>query len=217
MNKLFLYILFIPNCFFGQLYNSSSHIYNWFDNIIGYETLSLHNGRQYVDDFSGKVIDDSHVFFSSDKVLEGTITYNGSTFYNLYFKYDVFNDEIILQSEKNKKVILLVKDKVKEFILNKSHFTKLDAKTAEGEKIQGFYELLYKDSGIILYKKHKKYKRDIISGDRIQYKFISKNTYFLLKGEYFEINNKSQLLKIFSEDKNYIKHFYKENNHLKKS
>jgi len=78
--KVFIIVLMLlPFTSMCQIGTENGAYYKWFDKVLGEEKTGLYNGKQYVNFYVNKTLDDNHVFFHSDAVLKGSITYDNQT------------------------------------------------------------------------------------------------------------------------------------------
>ena len=137
-------------------------------------------------------------------------------------KYDMFHDDVIvkLADFPSPSYIRLIKEKIKEFSINKTQFiylSSLDLKDFPKATI-GFYEILYKNSVLSLYIKHTKSKHENLDRDYRYYEFKEHTSYLLcFNKRWFIVKGKRDFINIFSEYKNSINNFYKLNRNLRKT
>ncbi len=219
--KKYLVVLMLPLLSFSQDKNAESSYYNWFDNVLGIEHTGLYNGKQYVDLDINRIYDDKNAFFLSDKVMIGSVTYDGQTFYNQEMKYNLETDILLvtLKSSSSASIIQLINDKIDEFLIEGFRFIKIVDVFQDNTAINGFYEVLEEGASYALYKKHKKNRqKKIQAGTLVSYKFLSDNSYMLFVNEnYHKITSKSEILKMYPEYKKEIKEYYNAYKALKKS
>lgn len=201
--KIVLLVLLLFDCSqrtWGQSLNYDEEYLNWFDQIIGIENTGISNGVVYQEEYPS--INDKHKFFLSSNYLIANLNYEDEQYFGIEIKYDVFEDEILV---KLNTYIQLPKDQISSFSINEHSFTNINDKIATKNNLEGFYEILLKNSLFNLYIKHKKKKLDRVGKKYNYYEFLSENKYYLYyENSYHTINSRKDLIKIFPEFQNEI-------------
>lgn len=154
------YVLIIPVCLTlsstsanAQSVNDSklSEWKDYFDKSYGPD-YSLINGVQYAFLYSDV---EGHPFFGEDKFHKGSLVLNKKEYQEVYLKYDLYNQNLILQFELysgGKDQILLKKKNIEEFRID----GKLFRKYSFPEKGTRYYQVVSKGDIFCLYfwKKH---------------------------------------------------------------
>ena len=128
-------------------------LYELHDSVIGYENLPLVNGVELIEKY--RTINDKHQFFLDRDFLNGTVNYNGQTYYEVELKFDIFRDLLFMKLKENSRTMLmeLIKEKVKEFTILEHSFKNLDLSGQPFES--GFYEVILNDDKLKIYKRMK--------------------------------------------------------------
>lgn len=215
----FLFFGLFLNIF--TIYSQSSNevsVLKWFDKIAGKETLPISNGKIHLN--FDRTIGNVNRYFSSEEVTIGSLGYDSQEYFEVNLKYDIFQDEIILESQGESGLIKvnLIKEKTQYFKLNEKKFINLNTDSLlPADYRGGFYEQNLIGKSFIFYIKHYKEKRDLIKSDGLYTDYAYKNEFILFsKGTFTIINTKSQLLKLFPNDKNKINDYYLMNRNLRK-
>jgi hypothetical protein len=147
--------------------------------------------------------EDSHPYYLFEWV-EGTVLYAGE-WYNSSFLYDLSQDNLIMLSAHLQKQLLLVKERVDKFTLGKCLFVNLSGmQSLEG----GFYEVAYDGHTKVYIRKRKNLERVVGYDVEIPFKYVSKNTYYIKKGDrYHLVKNKRSVLKVLSGHESELKEF----------
>ncbi len=211
---LFLLLNFSINFTFSQSKTSLKNDYLWFDKQIGIENTGLFNGLRYEEKY--RMENNNHKFYKTSEFMDGDIIYDDQPYYNIKMKYDLFEDQIIVNLITNSgdNILKLLNSKLGDFNLNGSEFIKLSNKITinSNEELNGIYEILSKNSNLILYKKNKKKARKIINKEYLYYTFKSDNQYYCFTNEnYYLIHSKKDWIKIFPKQKKEIQSFYSKN------
>ncbi|MEW7291507.1 hypothetical protein [Aquimarina sp. 2304DJ70-9] len=221
MKKNLVFFL-LPFAVFGQDVDKKSSYYDWFDQVLGREHTGLYNGKQYVDLDINRIHDNKNAFFLSDKVMNGSVMYDGQTYHNIGMKYNLEKDILLvtLKSGTTVSIIQLIRDKIDEFTIDGYRFIRITDILEDNTSINGFYEVLVEDSSFSLLKKNKKNRRkNIQAGRLLSYEFASANSYILLMNKKYKkvTTAKADIIKIFPEHKKEIKQFYEAYKRLRKS
>lgn len=220
LRKKSLEILFFAIFFnFYNLYSQSSNqtsVYNWFDNTIKKENLPINNGKLHTN--FDKLLGAVDRYYISDKFSHGNLGYENQEYYDISLKYDIYKDELILKSQEEGLIeINLIKENVQSFKLYDKKFINLNFdKQLPSNFRGGYYEENQTGKNFIFYIKHYKEKKEIIKGTETFVDYYYKNQFLLFtQGKYNLINSKSELIKLFPNEKSKINDFYLMNRNLK--
>ena len=215
----FLLFFFIINPIFSQNKNTLKKDYLWFDEQIGIENTGLFNGLRYEEKY--RMENGNHKFYKIFEFVIGDIIYDGQPYYNIKMKYDLLDDQIIVNLSTNTgdNILRLLNSKLNSFTISNSEFIKLSNTIVNSnEEIKGIFQILFKDPGLILYKKNKKKAKKIIAKDYLYYTFKNDDQYYCYVDEnYYLINSKKDWIKIFPKQKKVIQSFYSDNKLLYQS
>ncbi|WP_339839275.1 hypothetical protein [uncultured Flavobacterium sp.] len=189
-----------------------------YDSIIGKENLAVTNGLFHYNNY--RINDNKDIYYSSEKYIAGSLNYLGQIYYDLFLKYDAYNDELVYRSSGNseKTGINLIKSNVNSFKINELNFVNLDKIESENKDfIKGFYEEKIKNNTLSLYIKHSKSKREIFIGKNILVEFSDESEFIVYKDKKFNrITSKKSVINEFPDKKKMINEYYKNNSELKK-
>ncbi len=217
------YLLFLIFISFQQIkaqIKNEVSLYNWFDETIGRENLSINNGTLYIDFYNTKKQD--NCFLNSKIFQKGDVLYDGQPYYDLNINYDIYKDNVVFETvnDKTKTLITLISDKIDSFILDGKKFDNLKNQNKKNENfISGFYESSFSVKDFTLYIKHIKLKRDVIQDDNKVYVEFDKKNSFILKKQntFYQIDTKSEITKLFPNFKKNINEYYELNYRTEKS
>lgn len=213
--------LFLSSIFsYSQDVSNQGEYYKWFDSQISIENTSLNNGIRYKEKFRTK--NGNHKFYLSAKFIKGDIVYDGQPFYDIEMKYDLFEDQIIinLPTQAGYSLFQLIKDHIESFNIEGTTFIKLADNEVNNSTntITGFYEISLQSPNLILYNKHLKIRIKFLDNKVVFSEFKNKNEYYIYyQNSYFLIKRKSDLTKIFPLQKKIITSYYNSNKFLQKS
>jgi len=202
--------LFTFNVFSQSTQPAEVKALKMFDAIITAKNTGLINGIEYSNKYNSEEGFDQ--YYKSSKFLLGNLVYDNQHYFDVHLLYDLYSDDLVYILYENDLVlyIKLIKDKVSYFAIDDKSFTRLSNKK---EGVSGYFEIVYKQDEITLYKKHHKSISKRIDLDRVYYKFLEKPSYFLgLDNSYHKLVNKRSIIKLFPDKKRLINKFYSKNN-----
>ncbi len=193
----------------AQQTNSIESGYIEFDKLVGLQNTSLYQGRLYTEKY--RTINDRKQFFKSTEFLNGDIWYKGQPYFNQFLKYDVYEDELLLKLEENGNTLKLSKKDIDSFSIEKNHFINLKPKNITTVGLFGYYEVLFQDHMFALYAKHNKNIMERKDKKYVYYEFKDTKTKYLLlyRREYYPLNSKKDILRVFPNHKTQINKLYK--------
>ena len=195
--------------------NNEITTYNWFDKNLGVESLDFKNGPAHFN--FDKTVEGQNRYYISDQFKNGSIEYKDQNYFDLYLKYDINADELILRpySESNHTQINLIKENVTSFKLGSQKFVNL--KDIPSNFKGGYYDETLNDDKSVLYIKYFKEKNNVQKDNLFLIEYRSKYDFILLKDNTFTlINDKKEIIKLYPEKKRKINDFYFMNRTLKK-
>ena len=197
--------LFFASLLFGQEKTQEEAYYAWFDALIGIENTALYNGLGIIEKY--RVINQHHKFFKTTDFLPGSISYDGQYYSAVRMKYDLYEDQVLMNLQNGAGIVLMqpIKHKIHRFTIDNSNFIHLNDSVAIAANLNGFFELLLENSSFKLLKKHKKQIFQRRGKNALYYEFKSRNTLFIhYAGEYYPLTSRRDLMKIFPELKKEI-------------
>jgi hypothetical protein len=173
-----------------------------------YFANSIINGRLWYNTY--KQIR-GHQFFLSDQFITGNITFNGKTYNQLRFKYDILNDELIIGMDPYP-LIMMNKEMVDSFSLkvNDQEYYFFNAGNDSSSILKGYISVLYNGSTALLVKQKKMIQPLAVDGKYDMFYdefhvFIRKND------EIIPINSKKSLYNNIAEKEKDVKEYMKQN------
>lgn len=195
--------------------NSEVLTYNWFDKSIGIESLDIKNGLLHLN--FDKTANNNNRYYISNDFKIGTVNYNNQDYYDLFLKYDIYTDELILKpyDKSSTTQINLIKENITFFKIGEQKFVNLNQ--AKPFKT-GYYEETSIGKNIFLYTKYYKEKNKVIKDNFSSIEYSQKNEFLLLKeNKFYWVNEKNQIIKLYPDSKKNINNFYFSNKALKKN
>ncbi len=214
---LFISLVFLPYIN-AQSNQEVMHYHNWFDASVGLENTGLYNGIEYEEKY--RMINEKHKFFQTADFIEGSIIYDGQSYYTVMLKYDIHEDQVLIRLKNGftEVTLQLIKEKISSFEIMNHRFTQITSQSLENKNISGFYENLFERPLFTLFKKHKSTKIKRLDRKVTYYEFFNDYQYILFyKNEYHAIKNRSDIIALFPELKKEIKTFYNTTRSGKKS
>jgi hypothetical protein len=205
--RFFAFVL-AGNVLFGSALSGTTLSVNQVQKDPAKENQILYNGKAWRNMFTNVKGDQ---FLFAKIYLPGSVSMDGKSYNNLNINYDIYNDEIILPKN-NGTIIQLNKEMVDSFTLDFNfktyRFKNTDADSLSG--LKGYVNVLY-DSRSALYVKYKK-EIDLLAVDEKYDLFFQTYKIYIVKdATVHQLSNKSDLLKVFQNEKTKIKAFIKKN------
>lgn len=220
-NQLFLllFILFVNIYQVFSQNNNDVSTYNWFDKTVGKENLDIYNGTIHTNPY--KTIGQENLYYIKDSYELGNLVYENQMYYNVYLKYDIYRDILVLKSSQNTENIgiNLILEKVQSFSIKDKNFIKIEhTNTDQPEFTSGYYEETKVASSLIFYIKHHKNIQKNLGDNSLTYSFKENNLFFIhLDDKTYSVKSKGDIIKIFPKQKKQINEFYLMNRDLKKT
>lgn len=159
------------------------------------ESLPINTGRL----FYPVLRIEGHTFVFSDEWKKGTITYDGVTYQDVTFNYDVYQQELVVVTPKSIPIRVL-SERVQRFVIEDQVFTRHNAGKEHGLKT-GFYQQPETGKITILIHRRKIVQEKIVQ-QTLERKFVSEDTYYALKdGKYHVIHNQKSLLNLLADSR----------------
>jgi len=148
-------------------------------------------------------------FFESDKLLSGSVSYQGIIYTSQNLQYDIVTDELIIPSYTKNALIVLSPQKVDSFSINTHLFILLESSASNQLPGDGYYEQLYSGEPAVYVKRVKKLSSGTGSEEA---KYIQYNNYFVrLKNVYYPIDGKSSLLEVLKDENDALRKYIRAN------
>lgn len=215
---LFFFGLFLNTYIIRSQTNHEVSVLKWFDKNVSQKTLPISNGKLHLN--FDRTFGTVHRYYNSKDLTKGSLGYDYQEYYDVPLKYDIFKDEIILTSDGESDLIELVltKEKTQYFEINGRKFVNLNNENLLTVSSRGgYYEENLIGKNFTFYIKHFKRAVEVKKDTDIFVYYNYKNEFLLfIKEKYIIINAKSQLVKLFPNDKKKINDFYLSNRKLKK-
>lgn len=161
-------------------------------------------------------------FAYSPDFQTGTVRYNNKTYTNLMLNLNSHLDELYLFITYSGRYVVLNKDFVDTFTMGAKEFHNIRANENEGNPIlsPGYYEVLHKNSSVILYKKTKKTYAERINqsassatNSKLERMFLATYTYHLVKDEKAHgVKRVGDIIRVYPAKRKEIRHLIREKN-----
>ena len=210
MKTIPLFFILTSLISFSQNSNSNKEYYNAFDKVLGLKNTNLSYGILFKEKYV--TLKDNHHYFKADQFNPGTVSYRDNDFFDVYLKYDLAEDNLIVKIPGKFEAfsIILEKHLIEKFSIGDHRFIHI--------KDHGFNEVLFSTTTISIYKKHIKTKKKKLDKSSIYYKFKDNNSYLLhYKDSYFKVNRKKDFIKLFPKQKDFISSYFKTNRRMSKN
>lgn len=198
--------------------NDKASLYDYFDNAVGKDNLSINNGVLHSEPF--RPIPNAHRYYLNEFTV-GDISFDGEIYSKSNLKYDILDDQVVFKQkdQTDNLAINLVKDKIDYFFIKDKKFTYLKSETIKFPSIvNGIYEESYIGTNVSLYIKHKKEKIKVFQSDIVHYNFIYKTEYiFKYNNFFYKVDSKKDIKKLFPAFKKEINDYYQAEKKLEQS
>ncbi|MEE2772810.1 MAG: hypothetical protein VX712_11385 [Bacteroidota bacterium] len=186
-------------------------IYKAFDNAIGIENTVLFSGVEYLDN-TQSVNAKNKFLYTGQEYVPGSLTYNKQFFPEVFLKYNVVDDRLLIQLSYQGKQsnFELVTAQVDSFTIGTHDFVRIQNENPDIQN--GFFEKLLDKNGLQLFKKYRKNSRKKLDRSFTYYEYeFDTPDYFLQKGnDFFEIGGRGDVVDLFPENKTEIKEIFKQ-------
>jgi len=164
---------------------------------------NAYSGSEYVSPLKDKKVIGDPYYIDFDWQL-GSVLYSGHWYDSVPLRYDMANDQLLIEYAQGYESILLNTERISQFKIYNHTFVRLTFNPDNNIK-EGFYDLLYSGSSNV-YAKRSKYIKDIMDQNIMKVEFVEKTKYFLNKNnQYFIVDKKRDLWTIFPSQKTAIR------------
>lgn len=133
-------------------------------------------------------------YYKVDEWQNGTIEYGGVVYSNVPLKYDMVKDQVVVKHPNGFSSFQLFSPRVSYFILGDERFVYVPAGGDTSVLAPGFYQQLRTGPVTVLARRTKWIEEKIVDA-KLERKFLSRNTYYLLKdGVYHSPRKEAHLL-----------------------
>ena len=164
-----------------------------------------YNGKEYIHlKTTRKEI--GHLYFLEDDWYDGSIEYSNENYTNVSMRYDVLRQKIVIEFGEGIDEIELINEKINQFAMAGHTFKNIRAEDNSTIKA-GYYDILYAGKTQVLAYRQKIIQEQTESGELVM-KFLIKDKIFVYKNAiYYQITNKSSLIKVLGDHKQEIKKY----------
>lgn len=139
----------------------------------------------------------------------GTLVYEDVPYKDVFFKYDLVADELVLRHVNGYLSVVLFSPRIKQFTLGDRTFLNLSMDRCEKLK-RGIYEQLAVGK-LSLFAKRSKLIEEKTMTTYVERKFVTDDRFYVLKdGQYIQVKNEKAILNLFGGQKAAIKSWFKE-------
>ena len=149
-------------------------------------------------------------FLIEDKWYKADIKVNDIHFKNVDVKYDIYNDNLLVNYY-NKRIIILNKENIEAFTLYTGDRNLFFINEKGRNGLDGYYQVIY-EGDIRLLKKWRKKRAQFVIEARYD-EFQPDNVLIFVKDqEIYQVKNRRKLLRIFGDNKREIRSFIRQEN-----
>ena len=150
---------------------------------------------------------DGFPYFQADVIRQGTITFLGTKYAPVNLYYDLTSDAVVTFNYLHDDLISLDPDKIDSFTIGRHLFIHLDK--SNGLPGKGFYEQLYAGDPGLYVRRAKKFR---VGTGKQESRYAEKNDYYLhVNNIFYKCDDKSDMLRIFSDQSDALKKFIHSN------
>ncbi|MEO9891573.1 hypothetical protein [Aurantibacter sp.] len=197
----------VPKQIIAQESDKEQALYSFFDSITTIENSEIHSGLIYKEKHRTK--SRKSKFFPEPNFVTGSVVFNNQPYYNLQIKYNVYDDELLLQVKKKYggDILQVHKLNVNNFKLNNHSFLKIENKKLGA----GYYEVISIKNKLKLLLKRKKSIHEILDKKLVFYEFEdAKNEYYLsYKNNLYSIEKYTDFTSVFPDLETELTKHYK--------
>jgi hypothetical protein len=177
-----------------------------FRNFIG-TASPFYSGPRYTEYYAQ--MKEGHPFFLGTMPRRGEVMFDNILYYNLYLKYDLLMNKLILSDSTHLVNTTLNIEKVDYFIIDGHVMVKLFKTKTNGLPETDFYEIVYEGKGIALFRKETRR----ISEDSEHKRYIWGDvSFFLKKGDvYHSINTQGKALNAMDDKRAQVRSYIRSN------
>ncbi len=152
--------------------------------------------------------------YSSD-FSKGKVVYNNKTYHDVLLNLNSHLDELYLFINYSGRYVVLNKEFVDSFTMGDREFVNVRTNSLQDNSVMapGFYEVLYKNKSVTLFKKIKKSYSERINqaassetGSKLERLFLLSNSYFLTKGKStYAVKRVGDIIRLYPEKRRDIR------------
>lgn len=163
------------------------------------QNLPIYNGKLYRG-YNIKI--ENHAFYLVPEWQTGNILYEGIWYKDMPLRYDIYNDQVIIQHP-NSIPIILYRDRVSEFQYGGLHFVHLKS-TNKNDPPAGFYQVAEKGKATLMIKRAKIIEENLDNRVVLR-KFITAYKYYLvIDGKFIQVRSKNSVLNALKDKRHQI-------------
>ena len=209
MSRYFFSILFFLTILSGsEIYCSTPGRNSGNDQDTIKDVQILYNGVIWTNLYY-RVKEDQFLF--SKDLLPGSVSMSGKAFSNLLVRYDIYNDEIMIPTNRGL-ILQLNKEMVDSFsmVFNSRTYNFVKLKEDSTSSLSGYANLLYRGK-TSLYVKYRKEIELLAVDKKYDLFYQSHRIYFMKDGIYYPVTSMRDIYKVIGEEKTVLKAYIKKN------
>jgi len=214
-NSLFAFLLCILST---SLSAQNDAAYLLLDSKIGLKNTMLFNGVQSLDP-DVTINEKNKYLYSSQDFSVSSIVYENNYYPNVQLKFNVYDDLVLVKIPVENKfsTFQLITSRIQKFKIKGTVFENIGLQS--NKNFKGFYENLFENSSITLFKKHKKNVKRILNRRYAYYEFEPTDSEYIFryKGKFYPANSRKELISVFSSQKAEIKKYYRNQRSISRS
>ncbi|NCI51556.1 hypothetical protein GWC95_16625 [Sediminibacterium roseum] len=170
--------------------------------------LPLYSGPRYT--YYYAQMKEGHPFFRSPMPHRGEVMFDNIFYPNLYLKYDMLMNKVVLTDSAHQVNTTLNNDKIDYFNIDKETFVKLYKTKNNGLPETDFYQVLFEGKNVTLYKKDQRKINEDSEHKRYIWADVS---YYLKKGDtYYPVGTQGKALNAMDDKRAQLRSYIRSQN-----
>lgn len=166
----------------------------------------LYNGRVWIGTYFGVV---GTEFMLTPDWINGDVTINRTLFTNIPLKYDIYNDNLLINYQ-NKRVLILNREMVDSFVLHYEGKSYTLTKVVDNQGSQAFYQVCYSGKTELVKQWRKKRVQFAVEARYDQFQQDSR-LLLSIDGKQYEFGKRKSLYRLFGNYSGEVRAFMRRN------
>ncbi len=148
-------------------------------------------------------------YYKTNQWQKGSMIYRGVFYPDVYLKYDLVRDELIVRHYNGFQGVTLFSPRLQRFSMGDAHFIYLNSGNEPQAPATGIYQVIGGEALSLLIKRSKKIE-ETVSNTQVDRKFVDQIAFYIAKdGAYHRIRKESDVLELWKSHRSEIKSLLK--------